>query len=172
MAKSRRPPIVLSAPDRARLERIRTDPHSVLKHVLKGGHRPAFWRRSDAVADDAGHRPVEADHVDADPGTRADADAPAGEAGPDPRLQAPRHDLPDGSPRHRHRKGHRPDGRAPPLRGVPRLPRPCRRGDRARNPGPCHSRQRLLPHVGRGQPMAEGAVPTGPSISPRHRPRG
>ena len=35
MAKSKRPQIVLSAGDRERLERITTDPHSILKHVLK-----------------------------------------------------------------------------------------------------------------------------------------
>ena len=35
MAKSRRTRIVLGAQDRERLERIRTDPHSLLKHVLR-----------------------------------------------------------------------------------------------------------------------------------------
>jgi transposase len=35
MAKSRRTPIVLSEEDRERLERIKTDPHSILKHVLR-----------------------------------------------------------------------------------------------------------------------------------------
>ena len=35
MAKSRRTPIVLSEEDRKRLEKIRTDPHSILKHVQR-----------------------------------------------------------------------------------------------------------------------------------------
>ena len=35
MAKSRRTRIVLSEQDRERLEKIRTDPHSILKHVLR-----------------------------------------------------------------------------------------------------------------------------------------
>ena len=35
MAKSTRTPIVLSAEDRARLKRIRTNPHSLLKHVRR-----------------------------------------------------------------------------------------------------------------------------------------
>lgn len=59
-------------------------------------------------------------------------------------------------PRYRHRKGHRPDGRASPLAGVPRLPLPRRRGDRAGRSETCHSRQHLLPQVRRGQRMAEG----------------
>ncbi len=74
----------------------------------------------------------------------------------DTRLQAERHHLPAGGARRRHRQGRRPDGRAAPFRGVPRLPRPRRRGDRARNPGPRHLRQRLLAQVGRGPRMAEG----------------
>ena len=35
MAKSRRTPIILSEEDRERLERIKSDPHSILKHVLR-----------------------------------------------------------------------------------------------------------------------------------------
>ena len=35
MAKSRRTPIVLSKEDRKRLERIKSDPHSILKHVQR-----------------------------------------------------------------------------------------------------------------------------------------
>ena len=35
MARSRRTPIVLSAEDRERLEKIRTDPYSILKHVAR-----------------------------------------------------------------------------------------------------------------------------------------
>ncbi len=35
MAKSRRTQIVLSGEERERLERIKTDPHSILKHVLR-----------------------------------------------------------------------------------------------------------------------------------------
>ena len=35
MAKSRRTPIVLSGEDRERLERIKSDPHSILKHVRR-----------------------------------------------------------------------------------------------------------------------------------------
>ena len=35
MARSKRTPIVLSAEDRARLEKIRTDPYPILKHVVR-----------------------------------------------------------------------------------------------------------------------------------------
>ncbi len=35
MAKSKRTQIVLSGEERERLERIKTDPHSILKHVLR-----------------------------------------------------------------------------------------------------------------------------------------
>ena len=35
MAKSRRTPIILSEEDRERLEKIKSDPHSILKHVLR-----------------------------------------------------------------------------------------------------------------------------------------
>jgi len=59
-------------------------------------------------------------------------------------------------PRHRHRQGRRPDGRTAPLGGVPRRPRPCRRGDRARNPGAGHPRHRRVAPVGRGPRGAEG----------------
>ncbi len=48
--------------------------------------------------------------------------------------------------------------------GVPRLPRPCRRGDRARNPGACHPRQRPAAQVGRGPRVAEG--PSRPDVPP------
>ena len=57
-----------------------------------------------------------------------------------------------GGPRRRHRQG-----RGPPLGGIPRLSRPCLRGDRARNPGARHPRQRVLAQVGRGPRVAEGA---------------
>ena len=106
-------------------------------------------------ADASGSR----ERANADPGAGAEPDVPADDAQPSrdrcPRLQAQRRRLPDGGPRRRHRKGHRPDGRASPLGGVPPLPRPRGRGDRARNPGPCHPRQRLLPQVGRSRRMAE-----------------
>ena len=49
-----------------------------------------------------------------------------------------------------------PDGRAAPLGGVPRLPRPRRRGDRSRNPGARHPRPRLVAPLGRGSRVVEG----------------
>ena len=42
------------------------------------------------------------------------------------------------------------------LGGVPLLLRPRRGGDRARNPGARHSRQRVVPPLGRGPRVAEG----------------
>ena len=45
--------------------------------------------------------------------------------------------------------------RAAPLGGVPRLPRPCRGGDRPRNPGARHPRQRVVAPLGRGPRVAE-----------------
>ncbi len=59
----------------------------------------------------------------------------------------PRSGVRDQGPRCRHRQGRRPDGRPAPLAGVPCLPRPCRRGDRTRNPGACHPRHRLVAQV-------------------------
>ncbi len=59
-------------------------------------------------------------------------------------------------------EGRRPDGRTAPPGGVPRLPRPRRRADRARSAGPCRPGRRLLAQIGQGPCMAE--APSRPDV--------
>ncbi len=115
--------------------------HGILKENGLGPHRVGTFRVSRDVVglciDPPDHAVVLA----------ADAETPARDAGPcrdkDARLQAARPAC------------SRP-ATSPPLAGVPRLPRPCRRGDRTRNPGACHPRHRLVARGGRGPHVAEG----------------
>ena len=78
MARSRRTPIVLNKEDRKRLERIKTNPHSILKHVQRatfvlhlgdvltqsqtmratGMSKPTVWRWWDRVLVEGAGGPV------------------------------------------------------------------------------------------------------------------
>ncbi len=124
--RSTRQEIALSDADRAQ-------PAEFPEACLAGPHRPGIGFGLRAARDHAADGHVEADGL-ALPVT-------PGHAG------TRTHDLPARGPRRRHRQGRRPDGRPASLAGVPRLPRPCRRGDRTRKPGACHPRHRLVAQV-------------------------
>ncbi len=141
-------PAACPAPDGAGAGREAGDGlHGILKENGLGPHRVGTFRVSRDVVglcidppDHAVGLPVdESEDANATgPGERANRiqalgrtqEAPARDAGPCRDKDArPACSRPATSP-------------PAPLAGVPRLPRPCRRGDRTRNPGACHPRQR------------------------------